>query len=145
MTFLCGKAASFPTNKLVTSFPFERLPHNFNEEFVGEEVGRLKVLLQVLLKPGFILTSRSWDTGIHVTNTPHPPKGEKKHLPEKSGCLFGTCQGVGWLGEHSVDPGLSPIPFKGDVVTISSQDYSSRKRPDQSIVFIYLFRAYGGS
>lgn len=75
---MCGKAASFPTNKLVTSFPFERLPHNFDEEFVGEEVGRLKVLLQVLLKPGFILTSRSWDTGIHVTNTPHPPKGEKK-------------------------------------------------------------------
>lgn len=97
MTFLCGKAASFPTNKLVTSFPFERLPHNFNEEFVGEEVGRLKVLLQVLLKPGFILTSRSWDTGIHVTNTPHPPKGEKKICRRSQAASLEHAKGWGGL------------------------------------------------
>lgn len=35
------KVATLPTNKLVISFPFQTLPHNGDEEFVGEEVCRL--------------------------------------------------------------------------------------------------------
>lgn len=32
------KATTFPINKLVISFPFHTLPHNGDEEFVGEEI-----------------------------------------------------------------------------------------------------------
>ena len=48
---------------------------------------------------------------------------------------WATCPQVSGL-ERALDPGWNPIPFKGDVATISPQNYSSSKMPAQRIVFL---------
>lgn len=62
---------------------------------------------------------------------------------ESSHSLLGQhAKGVGGL-ERAVDAGLNLIPFKGDVVTISPQDYAPSGMPVQRIIFLNITNKCG--
>lgn len=130
--------------------PFSYTPTQWSWRIRGG--GNLQSLKSLLLNLGFILTT----TSVYMLPTAPPPKKKKDDqevtMPRTISSLrhgevtktrlqpyssWATHQGVGGL-EWALDSGLNLIPFKGDVVTISSQTYSSSKIPAQRIVVVVL-------